>query len=48
MGGAPKGRGGGEGVRRVKELLVTITCNLAVLATHHQISTVPQIKIAVS
>ncbi len=45
MGGAPKvgGGGGGEGVRRVKELLVTITCNLAVPATHNRISTIPRI-----
>jgi hypothetical protein len=37
------GGGGGEGVRRVKELSVTITCNLAVPATHHRISTIPRI-----
>ncbi len=37
------GGGGGEGVRRIKELLVTITCNLPVPATHHQISTIPRI-----
>ena len=37
------GGGGGEGVRRVKELLVTITCNLAVPATHHRTSTIPRI-----
>jgi hypothetical protein len=42
----PPGDGGGgrgEGVRRVKESSVTITCNLAVLATHHRISTTPRI-----
>jgi hypothetical protein len=37
------GGGGGEGVRRVKELSVTITCNLAVTATHHWICTIPRI-----
>jgi hypothetical protein len=31
------GGGGREGVRRVKVLLVKITCDLAVPATHHQI-----------
>ncbi len=34
--------GGGEGVRRVKVLLVTITCDLAVPATHHRISIIPR------
>ncbi len=33
------GGGGGEGVRRVKALLVTITCDLAVPVTHHRTST---------
>jgi hypothetical protein len=37
------GGGGGEGVRRVKELSVTITYNLAVPATHHRISAIPRI-----
>ncbi len=41
----PRGWGGGEGegVRRVKDPLVTITCNLAVPATHHRISTIHRI-----
>jgi hypothetical protein len=37
------GGGRGEGVRRVKEPSVTITCNLAVPAKHHRISTIPRI-----
>jgi hypothetical protein len=32
-----------EGARRVKEWSVTITCNLAVPATHHRISAIPRI-----
>jgi hypothetical protein len=40
-GGAPEW--GGEGVRRVGDSWSTISCNLAVKTTHHQIPTIPGI-----
>jgi hypothetical protein len=42
-GGAEGWGGGGEGVWRIKGIVSTITCNLAVPATHHRISAIPRI-----
>jgi hypothetical protein len=45
-GGAEGGRGRYE-ARRVKGAVSIITCNLAASATHHLVSVVPRMQIAV-